>query len=315
MPLTNFPNGLTSFGVPLVSPGMPISIPSKVGSVWFVDTTNGSDGNSGTTPTEAFKTIGKALTSAGSGTGDTIYIFPGSYDETLVVSKDYISFIGATFAGYARPDIESAAGVTLTVTGQGFMARHCRFAGTLDVVVQKGNGFLYNDCVFDGDGNGAATALLRLLPSDTDNSLTASEGFIVGNLFRGSGGLGIIFDTGAPPISGVGSSDNQIANNIFRENTGIDIATADSGGAGTVYSVQFTVIGPGNVFEDKNKACYIDLTTTNGGAAGDQSGTICNNTFACDAIVAGTQVKMVGTAFTFPGNFDTVGVVDGSGLD
>jgi len=69
-----------------------------------------------------------------------------------------------------------------------------------------------------------------------------------------------------------------------------------------------------NSFEDKNKATYIDLTTTNGGAASDQTGAIEENVFASDTITT-TKIKMVGTGFTFSGNFDTVGVVDGSGLD
>jgi Protein of unknown function (DUF1565) len=310
MGLTHFPHGVSSFGIPLVGNSSPISIPGSAGNVWFVDANLGTDGQSGGDPTQPFKTITKALAVAAA--GDTIFIFPGSYDENVVVSKDYIALIGAQWAGYAKPDIEASSGVTLTVTGQGFMAQHCRFAGTADVVQQQGNGFLYTDCVFDGDGNGATTALLRLLPSSRDTHLTASEGFVLNSLFRGSGGLGIIFDTGAAPV-GVGSSDNQIAGNIFRENTGIDIATAKTGAAGT-YSVQFTVVGPGNIFEDKNKTTYIDITTNADGAAGSQSGTITGNIFASDTMTT-TVVKMVGTAFTFPGNIDTVGVVDGSGLD
>jgi hypothetical protein len=189
--------------------------------------------------------------------------------------------------------------------------QHMRFAPTgADAVVQHGNGFSFSDCVFDGDGT-ATKAGIRLVGSATDDALTASEGEIIGNLFRGSA-IGIAFDTAPPASSGVGSTDNLIAGNSFRANT-LDLA-AEKTGLGGDYSVQVTQIGPGNTFGDKNKAVYIDLTTNADGAAGNQNGAIVGNYFAADAITT-TSVKMVGTGFTFAGNFDTVGVVDGSALD
>src|ERR1043166_5280014 len=101
---------------------------------------------------------------------------PASYDENVVITKDYVSLVGLLPGGYARPDVVPAAGVPLTVKGQGFTADHLRFAGTAaDSVVQKGNGFVFSDCVFDGDGT-AAKAGLRLVPDDVDDSFTASEG-------------------------------------------------------------------------------------------------------------------------------------------
>jgi nitrous oxidase accessory protein NosD len=250
---------------------------------------------------------------AGNGTGDTIFVFPGTYAENVVVDKDYLSIIGAVFAGYARPDIVPATGYPLVVNAQGFMAKRLRMAGTLfDCAAQHGNGFLYEDCVFDGDGSGG-TCGLRLVPAQVGADIThytASEGVVRGNLFRGCA-TGLIFDTAAAPV-GVGSTDNLIVGNRFYSNTE-DIATFDTGVAGT-YSVQLADI-IGNYFADKNKTVYIDLTTNKAGAAGVQTGTIMDNTFAADAITAGNQVKMVGTGFTFAGNLTTVGVKDGSGLD
>src|SRR5882724_5903763 len=280
MPFTNFPNGVTSFGIPLLG-GNPVSVPiGTQGTAWFVDATNGNNGNSGTDPGNAFKTITKAHAVATA--GDTIFIQPGSYEENVVITKDYISLIGAQLGGYGRPDIGGAVGVALSVSGQGFVARNCRFfaTGNADAVIQTGNGFEYSNCVFDGAAAQNAKALLRLLPSSVNDALTASEGQIFNNYFRGAPALafGIIFDDGAAPVA-VGSTDNWIYGNRFSQNAGVDIATKDSGGA-----------------------------------AGDQSGTITGNFFAADAIT-GARVAMVGTAFTFVGNFDTVGVVDGSGLD
>jgi len=305
---TNLQNGVTSFGIPQIGGGLALSVPrfDATDSVFFVDPSFNPIANLG--GQRIYNTITEAISAAPN--GSTIFIFPGSYNETLVISRDYITLIGAQYAGYARPDILGAASgaVPLTVTGQGFRANHCRFATTAaDAVVQRGNGFEYSDCVFDGDLT-AAKCGLRLKPSDTDDSFTASEGIVTGNLFRGSA-IGIGFDTAAALV-GVGSTDNLVEGNIFDRNT-LDLASLDTGAG--VYSLQFTKI-IGNQFIDKNKATYIDFTTTNGGAAGDQSGVVNGNYFASDTMTT-TKIKAVGTAFTFPGNFITTGIVDGSGLD
>ena len=312
--VTNFPFGVSSFGVVLPgSTGGPLSVPLPNGQSWFVDANNGSDGNNGGSAGEAFRTIGRALQYAGDGTGDTIYVAPGEYNETILVTKDYITIVGMVQAGYAKPDWGPAnsAECPCKAIGQGFQARHIRFfADGGDVFQQAGNGFFINDCVFDGDGT--ASKGVRLIPTayptSADTSHTASEGVITGCLFRGCA-VGLIFDTAAAPL-GVGSTDNVISNNRFQANT-LDIATADSG-SGT-YSLKTTDF-IGNYFVDKNKATYVDLTTTNGGAASDQTGTFAMNGFASDTMTT-TKVKAVGTGFTFMGNYDTVGIFDGSGLD
>jgi hypothetical protein len=51
---TNYPNGVTSFGIPVMGGG---GIPATFGNVWFVDPTNGSDGNTGKSTTDAFASI------------------------------------------------------------------------------------------------------------------------------------------------------------------------------------------------------------------------------------------------------------------
>jgi hypothetical protein len=307
--LTNFPFGLSSFGVPL--PGGqsgPVSIPRPNGQSWFVDTGSGSDGGTGASPTDPLKTIARALQLAGNGTGDTIYVAPGSYNETLLVTKDYIALVGMVFAGYAKPDLGPAltAQIALTVKAQGFLARHIRFAANAqDCVDQQGNGFLYEDCVFDGD----LTALmggLRLVPNNTNTHLTASEGLVTGCLFRGNAS-GIIFDTAIAPV-GVGSTDNNIIGNVFYSNTK-DIVSADSGVG--LYSLQLTQI-IGNYFADKNKAVYIDFVTANGGAAADQTGMIANNYFNSTNALTNVLIKVNGTGFAVIAAYSAIGITNAS---
>ena len=70
MPLTNFPNGVTSFGVPVLS-GM--SMPFT-GDYYFVDPVNGSDGNRGTDTERPFKTLYKGHAACTAGNNDVVFL-------------------------------------------------------------------------------------------------------------------------------------------------------------------------------------------------------------------------------------------------
>lgn len=71
MGLSNFPNGITSFGVPVLSGigGLPFT-----GNWWFVDPSGGLDGNSGTSPSQALATLYQALNKAVEGNNDVIVL-------------------------------------------------------------------------------------------------------------------------------------------------------------------------------------------------------------------------------------------------
>ena len=71
MGLTNFPQGLTSFGVPVLGGigGLPFT-----GTWWFVDPVNGLDGNAGTSPGQALQSLYRAVSLAGNGTNDVVVL-------------------------------------------------------------------------------------------------------------------------------------------------------------------------------------------------------------------------------------------------
>jgi hypothetical protein len=93
MGLTNFPNGISSFGIPQFGGG----IPSTFGTPYFVDYRNGSDGNRGLDTTRSFKTYSKAVAAATTNANDIILIDGDSeVVETamVTVSKNRLHTIG-----------------------------------------------------------------------------------------------------------------------------------------------------------------------------------------------------------------------------
>jgi len=94
MALTNYPNGISSFGIPLVGGGM---IPTSPGKIFFVNYGTGSDGNSGTSMTRPFKTVEYAYSRATSGNDDVIVLLGSSthvLSAMLDVSKSRVHFVG-----------------------------------------------------------------------------------------------------------------------------------------------------------------------------------------------------------------------------
>src|SRR5690606_30747929 len=97
---TNYPDGVTSFGMLLLGGG---GIPATFGQVWFVDYNNGSDGNTGKTRDKAFKTLNAAYSAAVTNRGDIILLSSNSSHQlssALDWSKNRITVIG--FDGFGR---------------------------------------------------------------------------------------------------------------------------------------------------------------------------------------------------------------------
>lgn len=86
---TNYPNGVTSFGIPLIGSG---NIPVTSGKYYFVSGANGSDAFNGTNVETPFKTIAFAVSKAVA--NDVILVLPGTYSETVTVSVAGVHIIG-----------------------------------------------------------------------------------------------------------------------------------------------------------------------------------------------------------------------------
>lgn len=305
----------------LDSRGPQTSVGSVFGStlvpnIFFVNGESGADDNSGLDPDAPLATIQAAINLCVSGRGDIIYIYPGTYAENLVItSKDYVRLVGV-FSGYGRPDVVPAAGFALVVNlSQGVVCQSIRFASDgqdSDVVRNEGNGFHFEDCVFDGaSGMGATKALLRLWCDADDDSYTASEGKIYDCLFRGSPGYGVAFDV-QHALVGVGPTHGEMKRCRFVSNTAEDLIALETA-AGT-YSVQDWLFeacqfGMGTA---KNKATHIDFKTNNGVT---NTGNVFAGCYINDDTIDTTAVKTDTTGSSFIGCYSLDGVVNGDTLD
>lgn len=273
------------------------------GRAFFVDAVNGSDLQGGQSWNTAVATITRALALVESGRCDRIYVAPGTYAENVVVTKDGVEIIGFCPGGYDRPDVVGVAGIPLSVHAQGFVCQHIRFAspGAFHAVVQQGNGFLYSDCVFDGDGLDG----LNLLPDLDDDSFTASEGKVVGCLHRGATGAGLRFTNPGPGVEGgVGPTDVEVRRCRFYDN-GVDIKDTDTAGSNDTTFLNCLVEDCDFLTDGGGAFVYVNLA-----AGGANKGTVAGCRFNETALVAGQVLAPVPVRLV--GCFDATGVIDAS---
>lgn len=151
MAFTNYPNGLSSLGIPLLGSGG--NIPASTGNYFFVCSVSpfASNGNPGTDPNQPKATIAGALSAATASNGDVIVLMPGhaetvngTTDITIDKAGVYIVGLGT---GRLRPTISysTAIGASVDITAANV---------TIDNVV------------FDPTGFGAVTAAINITGAD-----------------------------------------------------------------------------------------------------------------------------------------------------
>lgn len=153
MPLTNYPNGVSSFGMPVLPGPRPTT-----GNVFFVHSGTGVDGRDGTDPAAPLATIDAAVNKCTADKGDIIYVMPG-HSEALAAAADIaldvagISVIGlgtgdlkatVTFGTATTADIDVDAD-NVTIAGMRFVSAINSLANMIDVNAEY---CLIEDCDF-----------------------------------------------------------------------------------------------------------------------------------------------------------------------
>src|SRR3990167_5265460 len=136
---------------------------SPFGKIWYVDVTDGSDGNAGDGPNagEAFASIGAAISAAVATRGDSVVIAPGTYTITsALVPKAFMTFRAAVVNPQApsvsiRGDVANL--LTVDVDGCRFVGLEFRATGasvtdmiSLAATTAITGGVTFEDCVFNG---------------------------------------------------------------------------------------------------------------------------------------------------------------------
>lgn len=138
MPLTNFPGGITSFGMPVIPGGA--FVPPTTGSIYFVDSVLGSNSNDGKTPTKAVATIDYAIGLTTANKGDIIIVMPKhaeSISGIAAIALDVagISVIGLGW-GNVRPTVTlHTTATTIAISAANILVRNIRIATDVDAVV------------------------------------------------------------------------------------------------------------------------------------------------------------------------------------
>jgi hypothetical protein len=144
MPVTNYPAGLASFGVPLLGAG-PLGVVTT-GRIMFVDSAAGNDSpwndssGQGGDPSKAFATISFAITQARSSKGDVIYVLPGHAETiatatTLTLNKIGVQIIGLGF-GANRPTITfNGTASNILISAASTALRNVILAAGIDEIV------------------------------------------------------------------------------------------------------------------------------------------------------------------------------------
>lgn len=136
MTLSAFPNGVSSFGMPVVAGGG--FIPPTTGSVFFVHS-SGSNGNDGKSPDAPVATIDYAVGLCTANKGDLIIVMPGHAEAvtstSLAVDVAGISIIGLG-RGSLRPTLTfSATSSIITVSATNCLLQNLVLVGNVDNIV------------------------------------------------------------------------------------------------------------------------------------------------------------------------------------
>ncbi len=300
--LTEFPNGVSSFGIPLIGSAPFLSIPKTTGKYFFVDSAIGSDGNDGTDSSLPLATIARAIALATSGAGDVIIIYPGTYAENLTVSKNDITFVAAHTQGNSkRVGVAPATGIALILAQcNRFTAIGIRFVGTSAVGVKSdGEGSKFVNCDFTSDTSDGFKFL-----GATNTDFTGSGTLFLNCIFRECGGAGLKVYKGTGVCLGLQATNVNVWNCQFYLNTDDDVNDDAAGGTETYFD-QWDISGC--KFMTRAKTTYLDLN----GGSGSVELLVSNCYFAVDDVgrLTATQVQLpaggVGVAL-----YDATGIVD-----
>ena len=168
MGYTKYPNGVSSFGMPVIGKY------ATTGSVFFVDSTTGSNGNSGADPDNPFADIDYAIGKCTASKGDIIFVMP-NHAETLTTAAGIVFDVAGVAciglgSGTDRPSITlgTTEACDVDVSADNVMIENMYFDMTGITAIVSGidvdgaNFLFYNNEILMSDGTGQAVEAIHL---------------------------------------------------------------------------------------------------------------------------------------------------------
>lgn len=298
--------------------GLPVV--ATLGSIWWVDGTNGSNSNSGKTPSSAFASITTALTKVDQ--HDIVYVMakemaqtdtdPGSYAETFTVSVPQVSIIGVGHreqGGLPQVKIGSGTTAMCTIAAPGVLIANLGFNGASST----GGGIKFVD---DGGSTYASfggrvenchfkNCKLHATNGSLGGGITISGApwqcsFIGNQFYNNVGGIVLIDTSNSVP------QDLHIEGNFFggaAASVDVDIDLSGGSGAGTGLVIKDNVFTVQPAISSGTLNLYMDLT-------GCDSGILAGNYFGTDGTLgAAGNAALVPTTVFLSGNYDEGGLI------
>jgi hypothetical protein len=151
--MTTFSDQVYQYG------GMPVGGEMTTGNVFFVSSVSGSDGNTGTKPSQPFATLDKATNACTANNNDIVYIMP-NHAESIAATTTWVpdvagvKYIGIGLGADAPELTFTATGSKISFTGGNNLISNIRFiagisAVALGVDVVSTNHVHFDRCVFE----------------------------------------------------------------------------------------------------------------------------------------------------------------------
>lgn len=202
MSLTNFPNGITSFGVPVMGSGG--GIPATTGNYYFVSSTTGSDANDGKTKETPVATIAKAFDLVTANKMDVIVLMPGHAESITAAAGISADVAGVTIVGVGVGSLKpkfsfGAAAATFVISAANqtwinveWQANYADVAIGLDISAV--DDLTFDNCDFTESATDKNFVITMDLATGADNLTIRNCRFIGGDASNDSFINGVVHD-------------------------------------------------------------------------------------------------------------------------
>lgn len=311
MPLTNYPFGVSSFGMPIIGSGNVLT----TGNVFFVCSVapgRSDTPGAGKDPATPFATIDYAIGQCVANNGDHIIVEPGHVETVTAAAGVALDVAGVTIIGIGqgsnRPTINytTSTAASFRVTAANCTVRNLLFVGAIDALaspIQLQAADFWLDGCETRDTAGSAQATDWILTTAAANRLKITNHRHDGDTAAGTnawlaivGGDGIVVDglrcdgnfaVGGIDVRTTATTDLEVRNVVFRTRNSADIFLIDTitGSTGMIGPSLYLRLqdNAANITEAITGATFVqfgDILVVN--AAGEQAMAI-NTTASTDA--------------------------------